>query len=261
MAEKNLRVIYRISDKGNPKPKLANAGKGNCLLNAALIFGAENLHVIADNCEPATIEALQEAGLDLEITSNGNAGTCRYIFNEVINRYAPEDFLYLLEDDYLHLPQSREAILEGLAIADYVTLYDHPDMYHPDGRGPNPFVHGDLPKSSIYLTAHTHWRTTVSTTFTYAAQVKTLLEDRDVWLRFSEGKIPAAFLAFTVLTGQDDMAEAKRFAQGGLGGLASLVFENFLIGRKKRVLISPLPGLATHAETAYLAPLIDWTRI
>ena len=33
MAE-NLHVIYRISDKGNPKPKLPNGGKGDCLRNA-----------------------------------------------------------------------------------------------------------------------------------------------------------------------------------------------------------------------------------
>ena len=50
MAEKNLHVIYRISDKGNPKPKLSNGGKWDCLFNAVKEFGAENFHVIADNC-------------------------------------------------------------------------------------------------------------------------------------------------------------------------------------------------------------------
>ena len=261
MAENKLHVIYRISDKGHPKPKLSNGGKGDCLINAVEIFGAENLHVIADNCEPATIDALKSAGLDLEITSNGNAGTCRYIFDEVINRYDPDDNLYLLEDDYLHLPGSREAILEGLEIADYVTLYDHPDMYHPDGKGDNPFVHDDLPKSSIYLTAHTHWRSTVSTTFTYAAKVKTLLEDREIWKRFCTGKVPTAFLAFVTLTKQDDLNEAKRFAKMGLGGMVTFVVNNFLSGRKKRLLISPMPSFATHTEPAYLAPLIDWSKV
>ena len=36
----NLHVIYRISDKGNPKPKLPNGGKGDCLRNAVNIFNA-----------------------------------------------------------------------------------------------------------------------------------------------------------------------------------------------------------------------------
>ena len=161
MAEKILHVIYRISDKSFAKAKLPNAGKWECLANAVQEFGAENFHVIADNCTADTIDFLRGTGLSLETTANGNAGTCRYIFNEVINRYAPEDNLYLLEDDYLHLPGSRAALLEGLEIADYVTLYDHPDMYHPDGKGMNPFVHDDMPKCSIYRTASTHWRTTV----------------------------------------------------------------------------------------------------
>lgn len=257
----NLHIIYRISDKGNPKPMLPNAGKWACLENAVREFGAENFHVIADNCTAETINALRSTGLSLELTSNGNSGTCRHIFNEVINRYAPEDFLYLLEDDYLHLPGSRKALLEGLQIADYVTLYDHPDFYQRDGKGMNPFVHDDLPKSSIYLTAHSHWRSTVSTTMTFAAKVRTLLEDRNVFIKFSTGKIPADFGIFTALTAQDDLNEAKHFANTNRGGLAIIMVENFLFERKKRLLISPLPSFATHTETAYLAPLIDWTRI
>ena len=192
----NLHIIYRISDKGHPKPKLPNAGKGDCLINAVNEFGAENFHVIADNCTEATLDVLKSTGLSLEVTANGNSGTCRHIFNEVINRYAPDDFVYLLEDDYLHLPGSRAALLEGLAIADYVTLYDHPDMYHPDGNSMNSFVHDDMPKSSIYLTAHTHWRSTVSTTMTFAAKVQTLIEDRDVFLKYCRGDFPGDFGIF-----------------------------------------------------------------
>ena len=261
----NLHVIYRISDKGHPKPKLSNGGKGDCLLNAVNEFGAENFHVIADNCSAETVEVLKSTGLSLEITANGNAGTCRHIFNEVINRYAPEDNLYLLEDDYLHLPGSRTALLEGLEIADYVTLYDHPDMYHPDGRGPNPFVHDDLPKCSIFLTAHSHWRSTVSTTMTFAAKAKTLIEDRDVWNHFCAGKIPSDFLGFITLTGQDDLNEAKRIAKKGFAPVAEVIVKNFLSERKKRLLISPIPSMSTHTDAlnnmAYIAPLIDWSKV
>ena len=257
----NLHVVYRISDKGNPKSKLDNAGKGDCLLNAVNEFGAENFHVIADNCTEQTLDVLKSTGLSLEVTANGNAGTCRHIFNEVINRYDAEDYLYLLEDDYLHLPGSREVLLEGLAIADYVTLYDHPDMYHPDGKGDNPFVHDDLPKCSIYLTAHTHWRETISTTFTYAAKVQTLREDRNVWLHFSAAKIPEAFLAFLTLTKRSDLNEAKRLLEIRRGNLASIVVNNYFSVRKKRLLISPMPGLSTHTEKNYLSPLIDWKKI
>ena len=59
------------------------------LNQSAKEFGAENFHVIADNCTEETVKALRATGLSLELTANGNAGTCRYIFEEVINRYAP----------------------------------------------------------------------------------------------------------------------------------------------------------------------------
>lgn len=261
MPAKNLHVIYRISDKSFDKAKLPNAGKWDCLTNAVEEFGAENFHVIADNCTAYTVDFLRTTGLSLEVTANGNAGTCRHIFNEVINRYAPEDFLYLLEDDYLHLPGSRTALLEGLNIADYVTLYDHPDQYQRDGKGMNPFVHDDMPKSSIFVTASTHWRSAVSTTMTFAARIQTLLEDGQIFLRFLNEDLPADYGIFAVLTGQDDIFEARRLAQTNRGGMAFLIMENFLFERRKRLLISPMPSFATHAELNFLAPLIDWTRV
>lgn len=261
MSSDKLHIIYRISDKGNPKRKLPNADKWSCLANAIETFGLDNFHVIADNCTAETINTLKSVALNPEVTSNGNAGTCRHILNEVINRYAPNDKLYLLEDDYLHLPGSREAILEGLEIADYCSLYDHPDYYHRDGKGANPFVHDDLPKSSIYVTAHTHWRSTIVTTMTFAAQVKTLLEDRSVFLKFCNGSIPSDWGIFVTLTGQDDLNEAKRFAKMGRGFFTTIVVSNYLSECKKRLLISPIPSFSTHTEINYLAPLIDWTRI
>lgn len=267
----NLHVIYRISDKGNPNPKLPNAGKWNSLKNAFTnLFDAskgDSFHVIADNCTAETIDALKSTGLSMETTANGNSGTFKYILNEVISRYAPDDNLYLLEDDYLHLPGSREAILEGLEIADYVTLYDHPFMYLINGVSWNPFVHDDMPKSSIYLTPHTHWRTTTATTMTFAAKMKTLLEDRDVWNSFCTKKAPEDFKAFVFLTGQDDMEEAKFLAKSRhplARTMLELVINNHLSGRnKKRTLISPIPSLSTHTDIgpACIAPRIDWSKV
>ena len=259
----NLNVIYRISDKGNPKAKLKNGGKIQCIENAIKIFGKNNIHVIADNCEVETIAILNKFGLSLEITSNGNSGTCVYIFRNVVHRYAPEDNLYLLEDDYLHLPNSKEAILEGLEIADYVTLYDHPDMYHRDGNGDNPFVHGDFPKSSIYLSKHTHWRSVVSTTMTFAAKAKTLIEDSNLWCHFCQGKIPADFLAFVLLTKQTDFEDMKYFAKTNknLKSLVGLMLEGLFLNHPKRTLISSIPGMSTHTEVNFLSPIVDWQNL
>ena len=72
-------------------------------------MSGKSLHVTADNCTD-TLDALKSVDLRFEVTANGNAGTCRYIFGKVVNRYAPEDFLYLLEDDHLNFPGSRQAL-------------------------------------------------------------------------------------------------------------------------------------------------------
>lgn len=257
----NLHVIYRISDKSHLKSKIAD--KAQCLKNAIEIFGGNNIHIVANDCEAATLRVLRQVGLDVEAINTGsNSGSFKYILNEVANRYEPNDCLYILEDDYLHLPNSREAILEGLEIADYVTLYDHPDMYHSYGAGgDNPFVRGDRPKCSVYLTAHTHWRSVVSTTMTFAVKAKTFIEDRNMWNVFCQGAAPLDFPAFVTLTKQDDIEDMKYFRDNGLDNLSSLMFQSFMSKHKKRLLISPIPSLSTHTEQGYLAPIIDWSKL
>lgn len=251
----NLYVIYRISDKSFDKEKICN--KYDSLKNAVSVFGLDNIYVLADNCKLATIKFLEDLNINFETTSNGNAGTCKYIFNNVINKYNDNDNLYLLEDDYLHLVNSKEAILEGLEIADYVTLYDHPDLY----TGMNPFVYKDTFKSEIFLTKSTHWRSTISTTMTFAAKVKTLKKDNFIWNIFCNDKVPEDFYAFVALTKQEDLSKIKYFYKKGLQDLASVMINNILSDYNPRLLISALPGLATHTETKFLSPLIDWRKI
>ncbi|MFT7028911.1 MAG: hypothetical protein ACJA2C_000290 [Marinoscillum sp.] len=40
-----MKVLYRISDKGRPKEKLANANKESCLQNAITQFGLDRIIV------------------------------------------------------------------------------------------------------------------------------------------------------------------------------------------------------------------------
>ncbi len=266
MNYKKLNVIYRISDKSNAN-KVKIADKWQCLQNAVKIFGAENIFVIANDCENETLNTLKNFNLRvLAINTGSNSGSFNYVMDKVIENYSAEDCIYLLEDDYFHLPKSREAILEGLEIADYVTLYDHPDLYHYDGNGPNFFVHGDFPKSSIYITKNTHWRSNISTTMTFAAKNKTLLEDRAIWRKFSQGKIPMDFPAFILLTKQDNLEEIRYAVQkrGGVGIsnlMINIMLENYITERRKRLLISAIPSLSTHTEINFLAPLIDWKKL
>jgi hypothetical protein len=87
--------------------------------------------------------------------------------------YDDNDIIYFLEDDYIHRQGWVDILKEGFKYiaADYYTLYDHPDKYWLP-------MYEDL-TSRILPTPTTHWRTTPSTTNTYACTYKTLMKHFD----------------------------------------------------------------------------------
>ncbi|GBR75897.1 hypothetical protein NO2_0526 [Candidatus Termititenax persephonae] len=258
-------VYYRLSDKSHCQTKLAYATKKNCLLNALREFGRDDFYVIADNCQPETIQFIRQLGVNFEETKLGNSGSFAYMLDLIFQRRPADELVYLLEDDYLHRPGSKQVLAEGLKIADYVTLYDHPDKYR-DSTG-NPFEVGGRQKTRLSLTPSAHWRETNSTTMTFACAVKTLYADRKIWRRYLKTNIPQDFYAFTTLT-QNNFGDLCRIFVCFLRRwkkrylfTALILLRNLLSFRKMRKLISPLPGYATHAEKELLAPLIAWEKL
>jgi hypothetical protein len=258
-----LFVYYRISDNGRPKEKLPNGGKFSCLENAIKEFGAENIHIIADNCEPKTIEFLRaftEQGLTFEETSLGNSPSFMYMVEKIIKTHNPEDSVYLLEDDYLHLPGSKKVLLEGLEIADYVTLFDHPDKYKLDGKGGNTFNYKRLQKTRLYLTATTHWRECNSTTMTFSCKVKTLIDDYKIWKKYTKTFIPKDNLAFYEIT-QNSFYDLLMFFSRFWKRMFLLLLRNQFRRKKIKKLISAVPAYATQTELATLSPVINWDTL
>ena len=94
-----LHVMYRISDKGNKREKLPYATKFGCLLNAVRNFGLKNFHVIADNCNPETIQFLKLQRISFEETALGNSRSFVYTIKQICNSLAEDDYVYLLEDE------------------------------------------------------------------------------------------------------------------------------------------------------------------
>ncbi len=261
-----IHVIYRISDKGynKDKSKLDNATKKHCLMNAAEIFGRENFYVIADNCSPELVSFIRDEGFMFEETHGGNGPTFKRALTKAVSEYDDDDIAYLLEDDYLHLPGSLELIREGLAIADYVTLYDHPDQYEKytlRRKGAAPLNRWNLLKTRVYLTEHSHWREIPSTTMTFAARVKTLKEDCRILMCQPDTGPTDDFGTFLKLTKRRSLIDAVNILQMPKRLAALIVMNNFALFRKKRKLIVCIPGRATHCETKWLSPLVDWTKI
>lgn len=87
------------------------------------------------------------------------------------------DTIVFLEDDYAVTPLWTYFIYEGLFFADYVSLYDHPDKYSES--------YAKVP-SIIYKGLRKHWRTSPSTTNSYACKRHTLIKDMKIHTAFSE---------------------------------------------------------------------------
>lgn len=135
------------------------------------------------------------------------------------------DLVYILENDYLHVPNWPDKVLnlyntfEGLT---YVSLYDHNDKYFLP-------MYDNL-TSKIFTTIDHHWRSTPSTCGSYITTKKIFDED------------------FYIHTG----------AEVPIGDHHKWIH---LSSTKSRHVVTPIPGLSTHCMSGLLSPTINWKQI
>ena len=228
-----MRIIYRISDEGYNKVKPDYINNEACLANAVKVFDDCEWSIIADNVSKETsdmIEKYKSKDHILYVNKGNGAATFNIALDEAL-QMDDNDTVYFLENDYIHKPNSRAIMEEGFTLgAQFVSLYDHPDKYLSPEQGGNPYCKGGAEDTRVYLTESTHWKITNSTTMTFAAQVGTLRTNESTLRNWTSGTHPDDFQMFLEL----------RYA--------------------KQLLITPIPGYATHGETAWLSPLNNWKK-
>jgi hypothetical protein len=212
----NCKVFYRISSESLKRPRLPGATKEVCLDNFLSIFGP-NIMVVADNCHVPLLKELEKRKLRFVETNLGNSKSFLHTLDLAL-RLDDDTLVYFVEDDYLHSQKAPTLLTEGVARADYVTVFDHPDKYGPHYDG------GEIRK--VYRTPSCHWKHTASTTMTFAAKVKTLKEDRVVWHKWCGPEFPWP---------QDHQAFQELWVTRG------------------RTLASSIPGAAVHTDLSYSA--------
>lgn len=228
-----MNIIYRISDTGYNKVKPEYINNEACLKNALGVFPwtEYDWSIIADNISEQTSDMIQKyipRNHINYVTVGHGAGTFNLALTEAL-QYVDSEVVYFLENDYLHKRGADKILVEGFDTgASYVALYDHPDKYI---NGANPFVEDGGEVTRVMLTSTCHWKLTNSTTMTFAAKVKTLKEDEEILRLYTQGSYPRDFDMFLALRD------------------------------KGRALVTPLPGYATHGETAWLSPLTNWSNI
>lgn len=150
------------------------------------------------------------------------------LLNYVVEQdYDVDDIIYFLEDDYLHKEGWVDILLEGFDKigADYYTLYDHPDKYSLS-------MYENL-TSKIITTPSVHWRTTPSTTNTYACTMGTLKKHINIHIKYCD----------LVEKWTKDHDKFTHLWNEGSN------------------LISCIPGYSTHVEGNMLSPTINWSKI
>jgi hypothetical protein len=228
-----MKIIYRISDAGYNKVKPKYINNRNCLWNAVNVFKDADWYIIADNTSEKTNNMLFQYIDNLDVIEHVSVGHGAGTFNLALDKaltFDDDEIVYFLENDYLHKPGSQKVIEEGLNEigADFVSLYDHPDKYID---GANPYVQGGGEMTRVMLSTSSHWKVTNSTTMTFASKVKTLRKVENVLREHTQGSYPRDFDMFVSLY------------------------------NSAHYLVTPIPGYSTHGETAWLTPLIDWSKI
>lgn len=231
-----MKIIYRISDAGYSKVKPDYINNENCLKNALKVFpwGEHEWSIIADNISEETNDMIQKyipRSYIYYVSVGHGAGTFNIALDEALQ--SPDDeIIYFIENDYLHKPESYKIIEEGFGLeAAFVSLYDHPDKYIGPEHGGNPYCGGGAEDTRVYLTDSCHWKITNSTTMTFASKVSTLKRVEPILRQWTNGTHPNDFQMFLELREHNEL------------------------------LITPIPGYSTHGETAWLTPLIDWSKI
>ena len=227
-----VKVYYRLSDHGYQKVKPDYIDNEKCLHNFISVFKNDDIEIIADNVSDKTYEWLSSLDLNVERTKLGSgAQSFNYVLDKAV-KLEDNTIVYFVEDDYLHLPNARDILVEGMSVgSDYVALYDHPDKYINGNQGGNPFIEDGGEVTKVYRSKSCHWKLTNSTTMTFASRVKTLKEDLGIIKTWTIGTYPDDFKMFLELR------------------------EN------GRSLITPLPGYSTHGETKWLSPFTDWSKV
>jgi hypothetical protein len=232
-----MKIIYRISDAGYSKVKPDYISNESCLKNFCNVFfdHIHDIRIIADNCSENTLDMVAKYidPINIEKVSVGHgAGTFNLALDRAL-KLDDKEVVYFVENDYLHKQQSPKIIQEGLNLgAAFVSLYDHPDKYLDPSKGGNPYCEGGAEDTRVYLTDSCHWKITNSTTMTFASTVEALKRTEPILRKYTnQGHYPDDFKMFLHLRDENEL------------------------------LVTPLPGYATHGETAWLSPLTDWSKI
>lgn len=266
----DLAVCLRVYPKISGKPVFTFNDKLDLVRLSLQSFkqGIGDLHVklwvILDNCPPIYRELIESLFTScepefVELPGVGNEATFSKQI-EILLTQAAAELVYFAEDDYLYLPGALErgvAFMQRHPQVDFITLYDHPDYY---SRPIHKIRSVEIAEDGL------RWRTVVSTCLTFMTRKNVLAETAHVLRTYTRKNSDlGVWLALTKLRVFNPWAFIRSFSEGIFLPASYLLAWrhawHYLLCGKRRTLWAPQLSLATHMESRYLAPGVEWKLI
>ena len=230
-----MKVFFRTTSNKAGKHRPDWFSYESCFKNLSKMIRPEKdeLIVFFDGTEETVPAYIRDVKIVFAQDGGSETRSFRSLFDflKTNSLYSEDEIVYIVEDDYLHRPGSLDKLEDLLknTNVDYATLYDHADKYFPDYF--EKFAVGF--KTLLFHTEKSHWRTTPSTTNTFAAKYKTLMDDLETHFKFSP-------------TDEKTSRDHEKF---------------HALWSEGRSLVSSVPGFSTHVENMLMSPCIDWETL
>jgi hypothetical protein len=227
------------------------------------------LWVILNDCPPeyeAMIKRVWGADDLVLVRFPGVSNTTTlYEASRILMDQTDAEIVYFSDDDYVYLPGQFPLAIDFLrqnADADFITLYDHPDVYTTD-------LH-NLP-GETRMAAGKNWISCISTCHTFLAKRAALIELRRLYSHIFRGfqKTVPPDLCFWMALTKKRVFNPVKFIQWSLTRrwywaasifLAWFYFWRQILFGRRYSLWQPRPSIATHMSAGLEAPGIDWQK-
>lgn len=268
----DLAVAYRIYPKiSSHKPPIFPDDKFKlaslCLESFRQSLGTlrVKLWVLMDNCPPEYEQMFLERWPREDIVFKhypgmGDAATF-WEQAHILLEQTDSEMIYFAEDDYFYLPdQFPKAVrfLKQNPDVDFVSPYDHPDIYSTD-------LH-KIPRPERVAEGKT-WRSCMSTTHTFMTTRATLRDARWVLLRRYHRVSPdlARWMAMTKRRVFNPFFFARSlvtcpFWAGSMFYSWRYCWKQILFGRRFNLWV-PHPTIANHMVAGMEASGVDWQKL
>jgi hypothetical protein len=271
MSKYDVVVAYRIYPKVSKVPPVFKDSKYKlaelCLRSFKKSIGTLKVKIIAllDSCPPEYENLFRKyfSSEDLELIRLdrvGNSGTFELQIKMLLEQNYSQ-FIYLAEDDYFYLPDQFEAMVnflkENSSDVDFVSPYDHLDCY-------TSALHKHPVEVKVY--GEKHWRTVSSTCLTFLTTKNNLQETRKIFETYTQGNFDASlWLSLTKykIFNLSDIFKFYHTDKFLYRVIKASYFHSWrqIFSGKRWKLWSPVPSIATHMDSNFLSPNVNWLKI